>query len=267
MSETVLPHSSRDSVSVIVGGGGALGSASAVALAERGSSIVVTGPTQRTLDKTVRAVTAAGGEAMAVRGDASKEADVERVFNLCRDRFGPCDVFVHAAAVQGPTARLVDISLEQWESVMRINLGSVFLCARAALRQMVPNGKGSIILVSSSDALRGFPMTGPYAATKSALTGFGRALAAETRGTGVRVNVLSPGPMPEAAIFRTAISGIASQLGIQPEDVLRTVTGDAGALRNYDPREVARGVVFLATPDSSMMTGQSVVMDSLFTPV
>jgi NAD(P)-dependent dehydrogenase (short-subunit alcohol dehydrogenase family) len=249
---------------VIVGGGGALGAASAVALAQRGFACLVSGPTPLSLQRTVRAVEQVGGHAIAVPADAADERGVERIFAACEQQLGPCDVLLHAAAIQGPTAPLVDISLREWESVLSVNLGSVFLCARAALRQMLPRKQGSIVFVSSADALRGFPMTGPYAATKSALTGFARALSAETRDEGIRVNVLSPGPMPEAAIYQTAVGGIAKRLGMQADDVVASVTG---ARRGYDARDIARGVVFLATSDSTAMTGQSLVMDSLITQV
>jgi NAD(P)-dependent dehydrogenase (short-subunit alcohol dehydrogenase family) len=254
----------RRPAAVIIGAGGALGSASAVALAERGIACVLSGPTPESLQRTLRAVEEVGGRAIAVPADAADEREVEGVFAACREQLGPCEVLLHAAAIQGPTAALVDITLEQWEAVLRVNLGSVFLCAREALRQMVPRKRGSIVLVSSADALRGFPMTGPYAATKSALTGFARALSAETRDDGVRVNVLSPGPMPQAAIYQTAVSGIARALGLQAADVVATVTG---ARRGYDAADIARGVVFLATSDSTAMTGQSLVMDSLLTQV
>jgi NAD(P)-dependent dehydrogenase (short-subunit alcohol dehydrogenase family) len=249
---------------VIVGAGGALGGASAVALAERGFACLLTGPTPQSLQRTINAVRHVGGQAIAVPADASREPDVERIFATCLEQLGPCDVLLHAAAIQGPTAPLGEISLQEWESVLSVNLGSVFLCARAALRQMLPRRRGSIILVSSADALRGFPMTGPYAATKSALTGFARALSAEAREDGVRVNVLSPGPMPEAAIYQTAVAGIARETGLAAADVVASVTG---ARRSYAARDIARGVVFLATSDSAAMTGQSLVMDALITQV
>jgi NAD(P)-dependent dehydrogenase (short-subunit alcohol dehydrogenase family) len=252
----------RASVAVIVGGGGALGSASAVALAKRDFRCLLTGPTPESLERAAKAVTDAGGEALAVPADASVETDVVRVFDECRKRWGPCDVLVHAAAIQGPTSPLLDVSYADWESVMRVNLGSVFLCTREALGHMVTRRRGAIVLVSSADALRGFPMTGPYAATKSALAGFARAISAEAGADGVRINVLTPGPMPEAAIYQTAVSGIARQLGLEADEVLEHVTG---ASRAYAASDIARGTVFLATSDSEPMTGQVLVMDSLLT--
>lgn len=252
------------SVAVIVGAGGQLGGASAIALARRGVACVLAGPREETLMPTLRAIRELGGEAIAVVGDASEEADVRGVFETCRQRFGPCDVLVHAAAIQGPTAPLPEISLTEWEHVLRVNLGSVFLCAREALSDMAGRGHGTIVFTSSADALRGFPMTGPYAASKSALTGLARALAAEAAASGVRVNVLSPGPIPAAAIFKTAIGGIAARMGVAPERLLGEVTG---AERGYSAAEIAQGVVFLATSDSGPMTGQSLVMDSMLTQV
>ncbi|HEY4452119.1 MAG TPA: SDR family oxidoreductase [Solirubrobacteraceae bacterium] len=251
-------------VAVIIGAGGALGSASALALAKRGMRCVLAGPTESSLRRAAASIAAARGEATTVCADAGEEQGAKLIFDHGRARFGPCDVLVHSAAIQGPTAPLSEITLAQWEAVMRVNLGSVFLCAREALREMVPRGRGSIIFVSSSDALRGFPMTGPYAASKSALTGFARALAAEAGGAGVRVNVLSPGPMPEASIYQEAVSGIAARLGVGADELLGQVTG---AQRAYSAAEIASGTVFLASEDSSPMTGQSLVMDSLLTQV
>lgn len=263
-SERALADAGESSVAVIVGAGGQLGGQSALALARRGIACVLSGPREETLASTLEALRALGGEAIAVVGDASEEADVRRVFAACRQRFGPCDVLVHAAAIQGPTAPLPEISLAEWEQVLRVNLGSVFLCAREALQDMASRGHGAVVLTSSADALRGFPMTGPYAASKSALTGLARALAAEGASSGVRVNVLSPGPIPAAAIFKTAIGGIAARMGVAPERLLGEVTG---AERSYSAAEIAQGVVFLATSDSGPMTGQSLVMDSMLTQV
>lgn len=251
-------------VAVVIGGGGALGGASARLLAANGARVVIVGRTAASLTRTAEKIRDGGGDVVDVVADASDEHDIENVFNECYRHFGPCEVLVHAAAIQGPTSPLTEVALDDWREVVRVNLDSVFLSARAALAQMLPRQNGSIILVSSADALRGFPMTGPYAATKSALTGFARALAAETRGQGVRVNVLSPGPMPEAAIFKTAVKGIGDRLGIAPEDVL---AAGSGAQRSFDAKDVAKGVLFLAGPDSRIMTGQSLVMDSMLTQV
>ena len=133
-------------------------------------------------------------------GDARDEEHIEAVFAAAADKFGPVSVLLHAAATHGTPMKLADVSLEEWEHVTSTNLRSTFLSTRSALRQMVPEGRGSIVLVASAGILRGFPLAAPYAASKSALVGYARTLAAEVSPDGVRVNVLTPGAMTTTAI-------------------------------------------------------------------
>jgi NAD(P)-dependent dehydrogenase (short-subunit alcohol dehydrogenase family) len=252
MSELVL----------ITGGGGVLGSATAVELARRGWNVVVTGRTQASLDTTVEAVERAGASAVAVAGDVSDEAHVERVFEAALGAFGPVDAVLHAAATHGTPMRLVDVPLAEWEHVMATNMRSTFLVTRAALRQMVPRRSGSIVLVASAGILRGFPLAAPYAATKSALPGFARTLAAEVSPEGVRVNVLTPGAMPDAAIYKSAMPGIAKELGIDPDKGQELLESMSALRRACTPEEIARAAAFLLTNDSSLMTGQNLVVDA-----
>lgn len=247
-------------VAVITGGGGVLGRASAVALAGRGFDVVVTGRTRATLDATVADVEAAGRRAVAVVGDVAGEAHVDAVF-AAADALGPVEAVLHAAATHGTPMRLVDVPLSEWEHVMT-NMTSAFLVSRAALRRMVPAGRGSIVLVASAGILRGFPLAAPYAATKSSLVGYARTLAAEVSPDGVRVNVLTPGAMPEAAIYQSAMPGIAKELGIDPDKGKELLESMSALRRACTPEEMARAVVYLATDDSSLMTGQNLVVDA-----
>lgn len=247
-------------VAVITGGGGVLGRASAVKLAGRGYDVVVTGRTQATLDATVADVEAAGRQALAIAGDVAGEAHVEAVFAAAA-RLGPVESVLHAAATHGTPMRLVDAPLAEWEHVMT-NMTSTFLVTRTALRLMVPQGRGAIVLVASAGILRGFPLAAPYAASKSSLVGFARTLAAEVSPDGVRVNVLTPGAMPEAAIYRSAMPGIARELGIDPDKGKELLESMSAMRRACTPEEVARAVVYLATDDSSLMTGQNLVVDA-----
>jgi NAD(P)-dependent dehydrogenase (short-subunit alcohol dehydrogenase family) len=249
------------SVVVITGGGGVLGRATAVALARRGWIAVVTGRTQQSLDDTVAAVRGAGSEAAAVAGDVSDEKHVEQVFETAA-RLGDADAVLHAAATHGTPMRLADVPLEEWEHVMATNLRSTFLVTRAALRLMVPRGRGSIVLVASAGILRGFPLAAPYAAAKSALPGFARTLAAEVSPDGVRVNVLTPGAMPEAAIYQSAMPGIAEELGFDPDKGQELLESMSALRRACTPAEIAKAAAFLLTDDSSLMTGQNLVVDA-----
>ncbi|MBM3679468.1 MAG: SDR family oxidoreductase [Actinobacteria bacterium] len=248
-------------IAVITGGGGVLRDASAKALASRGYDVVVTGRTAATLDASVAAVEELGRRGLAVPGDVSGEAHVDAVFAAAAE-LGPVEAVLHAAATHGTPMRLVDVPLEEREHVIATNMRSTFLVTRAALRQMVPRRRGAIVLVASAGILRGFPLAAPYAATKSSLVGFARTLAAEVSPDGVRVNVLTPGAMPEAAIYRSAMPGIAKELGIDPEKGKELLESMSALRRACTPEEMARAVVYLATDDSSLMTGQNLVVDA-----
>jgi NAD(P)-dependent dehydrogenase (short-subunit alcohol dehydrogenase family) len=249
-------------VVVITGGGGGLGRATAVELARRGWDSVVTGRTQASLDETVAAVQSAGARAVALAGDVSDEAHVEAVFDTAAREFGPVDAVLHAAATHGTPRRLVDVELAEWEHVIATNLRSTFLVTRAALRQMLPRRRGSIVLVASAGILRGFPLAAPYAATKSALPGFARTLAAEVSPEGIRVNVLTPGAMPDSAIYKSAMPGIAEELGFDPDQGQELLESMSALRRACTPEEMARSTAFLLTDDSSLMTGQNLVVDA-----
>ena len=249
-------------VVVITGGGGGLGRATAVELARRGWDSVVTGRTQASLDETVAAVERAGARAVAVAGVVSEEAHVESVFETAARELGPVDAVLHAAATHGTPMRFVNVELAEWEHVIATNLRSTFLVTRAALRQMLPRRRGSIVLVASAGILRGFPLAAPYAATKSALPGFARTLAAEVSPEGIRVNVLTPGAMPDSAIYKSAMPGIAEELGFDPDKGQELLESMSALRRACTPEEMARSTVFLLTDDSSLMTGQNLVVDA-----
>lgn len=247
---------------VITGAGGGLGSAAAMLLARRGYPLVLTGRTRATLDATAALVTQAGGAALVIAGDASDEVHVGAVFAAAAAHFGGCAAVLHGAATHGTPMRLVDVPLEEWEHVMATNLRSTFLVTRSALRLMVPAGRGSIVLVSSAGVLRGFPLAAPYAATKSALVGFARTLAAEVSPEGVRVNVLTPGAMTETAIFHSAMPGIAREMGFGEDEMIPLLEGMSALRRPCSCEEIARAAVFMLTDDASAMTGQNLVVDA-----
>jgi NAD(P)-dependent dehydrogenase (short-subunit alcohol dehydrogenase family) len=246
---------------VITGAGGGLGSATARRLAERGLPVVLTGRTAATLQSTAAAVANAGGESELMVGDVTDPGHVEAVFAVADERFGGCVGLLHAAATHGTPMPLTDVSLEEWEGVMG-NLRSTFLCTRAALQRMVAARSGSIVLVSSAGVLRGFPLAAPYAATKSALLGFARTLAVEAGPDGVRVNVLTPGANPDTDIFRSAMPGIAREMGYPESEMVPLLEGMSALRRACSGDEMASAAVFMLTDDASAMTGQNLIVDA-----
>lgn len=247
-------------VAIVTGGGGGLGRNVSTDFAKRGVSVVVSGRTQSTLDETVAAVRSVGGRAISLAGSVDDEGHIEELFATSESAFGPCTVLVHAAATHGTPMRLVDVSIDEWNHVINTNLLSTFLTTRAALRQMVPEKRGSIVLVSSAGVLRGFPLAAPYAASKSALLGFARTLAAEVSPDGIRVNVLTPGAMTTTAIFDSAMPGIARAMGFGEDEMIPLLEGMSAMRRAATVEEMGKTALFLAL-DATAMTGQNLVAD------
>ena len=249
-------------VAVVTGAGGGIGRASAVALARRGFAIAALGRTSSTLDGTAAAIGEVGGQSLTIVADVGNEADVEAAFEESRGALGPCEVLINAAAIHGKPMPLTEVTLAQWEEVVRSNLTTTFLCSRAALHQMIPRGRGSIVFIASAGINRGFPGATPYSAAKSALIGLSHTLGAEIGPLGIRVNVLSPGAVPTTNLYQSAVSVVAAQQGVTVED-LNQATIEMSALRRLcDAEEIARSVVFLATDDSSPVTAQHLVADA-----
>jgi NAD(P)-dependent dehydrogenase (short-subunit alcohol dehydrogenase family) len=252
---------SNTKVAIITGGGGVLGRATAIKLASDGYSVTVGGRTQETLNDTVNEVRDAGGAGLAVVTDVSDPEQVENLFALSASEFGPCTSFLHGAATHGVPKRMAELANDEWHDVIRTNLDSTLYGTRAALSQMLPQKQGAIVLVSSAGTLRGFPFAAAYAATKSALYGIARTLAAEVGGDGVRVNVLVPGAMPDSAIYQSAMPAIAEEFGYEPEEGVNILAEMSALNRVCTPEEIAEGAFFLATERSSAMTGQALVVD------
>ena len=177
----------------MTGGGGGLGRCYGVAMAKAGASIAVSdvesrsGATPRRERFAKRA-----GKAIAVAADVTKAAAFETFFDRAESEFGPLDVLLNIAGIF-PRVALVDMSDETWDQVIAVNLRSVFLGSRAAIRRMLPRGRGVVVSTASGTGIRGQPKGSAYAASKAAIIGFTRAVSLELKDTGVRINCFGPG--------------------------------------------------------------------------
>jgi NAD(P)-dependent dehydrogenase (short-subunit alcohol dehydrogenase family) len=179
---------------LVVGGGRGLGRSTALALAAEGASVMVAARTADDVAAVAGAVTKAGGSARAEVGDASIEADAERMIRGAVSWTGRLDVLVvcAGAALIKP---LPDVSASEWDHVFAMNTRSVFLTNRAALRPMLAAGRGLIVNLASRVGVTGAANVVAYTAAKAAVIGFSRALALEVKPKGVRVTSLAPAPM------------------------------------------------------------------------
>jgi NAD(P)-dependent dehydrogenase (short-subunit alcohol dehydrogenase family) len=179
---------------IVVGGGRGLGRATALALAKAGASVVVAARTAKQVDAVVGEIAKAGGTARAVVGDASVEADADRIISAGTAGSGHLDVLVVCAG-SSLIKPLPDVSAADWDHVFAMNARSVFLTNRAALKPMLTAGRGLIVNLASRVGVTGAANVVAYTAAKAAVIGFSRALALEVKAKGVRVACLAPAPM------------------------------------------------------------------------
>ena len=226
---------------VVTGGGGGLGHCYALALARAGAAVSVSDIDLETARATTRAIADAGGRAIAVEADVKQGAAFEHLFDVTEAELGPLDVLVNLAGTF-PKNALVDLPEAEWDAVMTLNLKSVFLGSRAAIRRMLARKRGVVLSAASGTAARGVARGSAYVASKAAIIGFTRSVSLELKDSGVRINCFAPGPT-DTALWRT---------GKSEEDVRRALASRLA----YQPDEFSNVVVFLASDLSSPLNGE-----------
>jgi 3-oxoacyl-[acyl-carrier protein] reductase len=235
-------------VALITGSSRGIGRDIALRLAREGARVVVNHrDSAREADETKAAIAGAGGSAVVVKADVADAGDVERLYRACVDACGRVDILVNNASIMR-TASLLEISVEEWDRVMAVNVRGMFLCSRAVLPAMIERRSGVIVNVSSGAAFHGGPGADPsacYAASKAAEVGFTYALAKNVGRHGVRVNCVAPGQIDKQA----AAPGAARV--------------NAGTLlgRSGSSEEVSGVVAFLCSPDASFVVGQVICVN------
>ena len=242
----------KDKVAVITGSGMGLGQAMALLFSREGAKIVVPDINTEAGEETVDAIREEGGDAIFVRADVSKSEDAERMIAAAVDSYGSVDVLVNNAGVQ-VEKNVPDTTEEEWDYVLGVNLKGTFLCAKAAIPQMRRQGSGSIICISSISGLVGQPNQASYNASKHGVIGLVRAMACDHAGEGIRVNAICPGSMntPMAANI--------------PEEHLAPYRKANLFERFAEPMEVAYAALFLASDESSYVTGSVMTVDGGYT--
>ncbi len=235
----------RDKVALITGGDSGIGRATAVAFAKEGANIAIlylnehedAAETKRLVEKESR-------ECKAIAGDVGDEAFCRQAVQDTIQEFGRLDVLINNAAEQHPQESIENISEAQLERTFRTNIFSYFFMTKAALKHL-SDGKGTIINTTSVVAYRGSPHLLDYSATKGAIVAFTRSLSKALADKGIRVNGVAPGPIWTPLIPSTF-----------PPEKVASFGSDVPLKRAGQPEEVAPCYVFLASDDSSYMTGQ-----------
>jgi NAD(P)-dependent dehydrogenase (short-subunit alcohol dehydrogenase family) len=239
-------------VAIVTGASSGIGRAAARLFAREGAQIVVGARRQSELDSLVAEIEAEGGQAVALAGDVRHEVYAKALVALAVERFGRLDVAFNNAGVTGETGPSTEVSEAGWNEAVAVNLTGSFLGAKHQIGQMVKNGGGSVIFTSTFVGhTAAFPGMAAYAASKAGINGLTQALAAEFGAQGVRVNAVLPGAI-ETDMFREVNN---------TQEAQAFVTGLHALKRVGQPEELARAVLYLASDDSSFVTGTASLVD------
>jgi 3-hydroxybutyrate dehydrogenase len=249
----------RRRVALVTGAGRGIGRASAIALAAVGSPVVVAARSADELDAVVSEIEAAGGEAGALVCDLRDRGQSTTVVDRAASAFGPIDILVNNAGI-GSSADprpLAEFRDSFWDETLELNLTAPYLLSKAALPHMRAQRWGRIVTVASINGRVPSPYSGAYVASKHGVLGLMRTMALEHAGEGITVNCVCPGPV-RTRVNDARIAFDARRLGREIEEYEQGLTPIGGRL---EPEDVAPMVVYLASDDARMITGQAYNVD------
>ncbi len=248
-------------VALVTGGGRGLGRTIALKFASEGAAVFLTARTEREIQSVASEIQAAGGRAAYVAGDATQEADCERIVQAAHEAFGRVDILVNNAGIFGPVKLLEELTPKEWDEVIAINLRAPFLISRLVLPEMYARRSGNILNISSISSKMALQLQSAYTATKAAINGLTRAMAAEGARRGVRVNALVPGPLPETQMSQNLGHALAERFQADPDKLFAQFVEGILQGRPQTTEEVAAAALFLVSDQASAITGQSLNVD------
>lgn len=251
--------SMKGTVALITGASSGIGRATALAFAARDARVALAARREDELATLAAEIEAKGGEATYVRTDVSVAGDVERMVGHTIERFGRLDFAVNNAGIEGPLAGIADLTEDEWDSVLDINLKGTFLCMKYEARAMLDGGHGqAIVNIGSVNSFLGFQTGSAYVTSKHGLIGLTTSVSAELAPQGIRVNLVCPGFVDTPMHHR--IRGILGD-AVYDEALLPTVH----VRRAGRPEEIAQSIVFLCSDEASYITGTTLTPDGGFT--
>jgi len=245
----------QDKVAIVTGGAAGIGRAICELFAEEGARVVVADVEAAGGQETVRRIKAAKGEAVFVRTDVSREAEVEGMVKAALAAYGAVNVLVNNAAVF-VFGQVENVTDADWQRVLGVNLIGPAYCVKHALPALKAAGGGTIVNIASISSFIAQPAFIPYNASKGALIQLTRCLALDLAPFNIRVNCVCPG-----AILTDATERHRRFVGEERDAFLKAAADASFLKRMGDPREIAYGALFLASDESSFMTGAPLVID------
>ncbi len=248
-----MSQSLQGKTALVTGAGSGIGAASARLFAREGARVVVADINAESAEKTAAEINAVGGKAIALECDVTDESAVESAVKLAVAEFGSLDCAHNNAGISLPPVAFADITKEDFEKVISINLTSVFVCMKHEIAQMLKQKEGgAIVNTASGAALVPAPGQPHYTAAKRGIVGLTTHASDEYKHTKIRVNCILPGIVDTPMLGEWARSG---------KKALKAVLAHIPQNRLADPEEIAEGVVWLCSPAASWVSGDSMVID------
>jgi NAD(P)-dependent dehydrogenase (short-subunit alcohol dehydrogenase family) len=241
----------KDKVAIVTGAKQGIGLGIAVEMAKEGANVVVSDLDQASCDKVAEEINKLGVKAIGVKCDVSNKAEVDNLIAKTKAEFGKIDILVNNAGIY-PFKPFLEMTEEEWDKVININLKSVFLCSQAAAKEMASGGK--IVNTSSVAAFIGFAGLAHYCASKGGINAMIRALALELANKNITVNAIAPG----------AIDTPGASAGSN-EEVKKQTIANISLARMGKPEDIANLAVFLASEKANYITGQTIIVDGGWT--
>lgn len=246
----------KDKVAIVTGAGSGIGKAIAELYAKEGAKVVVSDINEQHGNEVAELIKNQGGEAFFVKADSGSAEDNQKLVQTTVEKYGRLDIACNNAGIGGPAQKTGEYDIEGWNKVINVNLNGVFYGCRYQIEQMLKNGGGNIVNIASIHGTVAAPLSSAYTATKHAVVGLTKNIAAEYAQQNIRCNVVGPGyiltPLLEANLDEAAKNAMAAKAPIN---------------RLGKSEEIAELVLFLSSDKSSFTTGAYYIADGGYTIV
>ncbi len=239
-------------VAFVTGAGSGIGRATALAFAREGAGVVVSDISERNVQDTARRIEELGGRALAVACDVTRSEDVKAALDQTIETFGRLDAAFNNAGVENEVKPMADVTEEEWDRIVAINLRGVFLCMKYEIPLMLRQGGGAIVKTSSGAGVKGFPGGAAYVAAKHGMVGLSKSAALDYAAQNIRINAICPG------IIDTEMMGRVT--GGTPEGRAAVIAQEPIG-RMVTPEEIAAAVLWLCSDAASFVVGHAMVAD------
>ena len=249
-----------DKVALVTGGGGGIGEATVRLFWEEGACVALVDSDLEAAQTAAQGIDPSGERTLAVGADLTNEEEAQRAVRETVARFGGLDVLANVAGVRvwGP---ITEATPDSWQFILDVNLRALAYCSKFAVPEMARRGGGSIVNVSSANAIVGRRGMAQYDASKAAVLGLTRSMACDHAAQGIRVNALCPGPT--LTMYHVRRRAAAKGISLEEAEREMRAAGASGPLlkRQAEPREIAYGILYLACDESSYVTGTTLMVD------